>query len=189
MDIQLESNDSLTIDIVESGAVTWEDLMRCVKNFHYGRNSNRSDLSLVWYERKGSCSSKHAFLKHIADLNEIPNIELILCLYKMNGENTPKVGSVLKEFNLEYLPEAHCYIRFGSEAVDVTTMLSSFNTIESAVLEEQVIQPDQVTEYKVDYHKSYMKKWGTEHLSDKSFEELWEIREKCILALSADKNV
>lgn len=185
MDIQLESNDPLTIDIVESGVVTWEDLIRCVKNFHYGRNSNRSDLSLVWYERKGSCSSKHAFLKHIADLNEIPNIELILCTYKMTAENTPKVASVLKEFQLDYLPEAHCYIRFGSEAIDVTTMMSNFNSIEPDVLEEQIIQPEQVTNYKVDYHQSYMKKWGVEHHSDKSFEELWEIREKCIVALSS----
>jgi hypothetical protein len=185
MDIQLQSNDPLTIDIVESGVVTWEDLIRCVKNFHYGRNSNRSDLSLVWYERKGSCSSKHAFLKNIADLNKIPNIELMLCMFKMTAENTPKVGSVLKEYELEYIPEAHCYIRFGSEAIDVTTMTSSFDSIKSDVLEEQIIQPEQVTDYKVDYHKSYMRKWAAENHPSKSFDELWSIREKCILALSS----
>ena len=184
MEIQLESNDPLTIDIVESGVVTWEDLVRCVKTFHYGRNSNRSDLSLVWYERKGSCSSKHAFLKHIANLNEIPHVDLVLCMYEMNGSNTQKIGSVLTELNIDYLPEAHCYIRFNSEAIDVTTMTSSFSSIEKDILEEQIIQPEQTVEYKVDYHKDFLKKWGMENHPEFTFDELWAIREKCILALS-----
>lgn len=185
MDIQLESNDPLTIDIVESGVVSWEDLIRCVNTFHYGRNANRTDLTAVWYERKGTCSSKHAFLKYVADLNAIPNVELVLCLYKMNAENTAKVEPVLVEFNMDYLPEAHCYIRFNDEAIDVTTMTSKFSSIEADVIEEQIIQPEQVVEFKVDYHQSYMKKWGAENHPSKSFEELWTIREKCILALSA----
>lgn len=184
MDTQLHSSDPLTIDIVESGVVTWEDLIRCVKNFHYGRNANRSDLSLVWYERKGSCSSKHAFLKHVANLNKIENTELILCMYKMNAHNTQKIGSVLKEFNIDYLPEAHCYIRFDDEAIDVTMMNSSFDSIQSDVLEEQIIRPEQVSDYKVDYHKSFMRKWGVETHPSKSFDELWSIRERCISALS-----
>ena len=184
MDIQLESNDPLTIDIVESGVVSWEDLIRCVKTFHYGRNANRSDLSLVWYERKGSCSSKHAFLKHVADLNKIEGVHLILCLYKMTSQNTAKVGNVLDEFNLDYLPEAHCYIRFNDEDIDVTTMTSKFSSIEADVLEEQIIEPKQVAEFKVEYHQAYMKEWCLTNHPERSFEELWAIREKCILALT-----
>ncbi|MFK7786371.1 MAG: hypothetical protein AB8B56_14725 [Crocinitomicaceae bacterium] len=183
MDVLLESNDPLTIDIVESGVVTWEDLVRCVKNFHYGRNANRTDVSLVWYERKGSCSSKHAFLKHVADLNKIKNVELVLCMYRMNAQNTQKIGSVLEEFELDYLPEAHCYIRFESEAIDVTTPSSDFSSIQSDILEEQTILPEQVADFKVAYHKDYMKIWGAEHHPNKSFDDLWSIRERCITAL------
>jgi hypothetical protein len=184
MHVLLESNDPLTIDIVESGVVTWEDLVRCVKNFHYGRNANREDVSLVWYERKGTCSSKHSFLKHVADLNQIKNVELVLCMYEMNARNTYKVGTVLEESKLDYLPEAHCYIRFNSEPIDVTTPKSDFSSIQSDILEKQIIQPEQVTDFKVDYHKSYMKEWGEEHHPNKSFEELWATRERCISALS-----
>lgn len=183
MEFQLESNDPLTIDIVESGVVSWEDLIRCVKNFHYGRNANRSDVSLVWYERKGTCSSKHAFLKHIADLNKVPNVDLILCLYKMNAENTESVGTVLNEFNIDFLPEAHCYLRFKNEPIDVTTKSSDFSKIESDILEEQVIQPEQVNTFKVNYHKAYMKKWGETNHPTLPFEILWTIREKCISQL------
>lgn len=184
MDIQLESNDPLTIDIVESGVVSWEDLIRCVQTFHYGRNSNRSNLSLVYYERKGSCSSKHAFLKHMADLNDIKNVDLILCMYSMNSSNTPKVEPVLSKYKIDYLPEAHCYIRLETEAIDVTTMTSKFSSIEADVIEEQIIQPEQVIDFKVDYHQAYLRKWGLENHPELSFDELWAIREECILALS-----
>jgi hypothetical protein len=185
MDIQLTSNDPLTIDMVESGVVSWEDLIRCVRTFHYGRNANRADFSLVWYERKGSCSSKHAFLKMVADLNAIPKVELILCMYKMNGNNTAKVGTVLETFHLDYLPEAHCYLRFEGENIDVTTMSSSLEKIKYDVIEEQMISPGQVVEFKVDYHRDFMKKWAIENHPGRTFEELWEIRERCIEALES----
>ncbi len=185
MDIQLTSSDSLTIDIVESGVVSWEDLIRCVKTFHYDRNANRADVDLVWYERKGSCSSKHAFLKHVANLNRIDGVELMLCVYKMNAINTPKVSAVLKEFELEYVPEAHCYIRFHGEAIDVTTMTSSYSTINNDVIEEQVILPEKVLAFKVDYHKNFLHTWVLDTLPKRSFDEVWNAREACILALSA----
>lgn len=186
MDIQLTSSDPLTIDIVESGVVSWEDLIRCVRTFHYGRNANRADFNLVWYERKGSCSSKHAFLKHVADLNRIRGVELILCMYKMTGTNTPKVRAVLEEFNYDYLPEAHCYIRFEGENCDVTAMTSSVEKIEVDILETQRISPEQVVDYKVEYHMNYLRKWGMENHPERTFEELWRIRESCILALGED---
>ena len=85
---QLTSSDDLTMSIVESGVVSWQDLIRVVEQFHYGRNQNREDLELVWKERKGTCSSKHGFLKHVADLNEMADITLVLCIYKMNALNT-----------------------------------------------------------------------------------------------------
>lgn len=102
----------------------------------------------------------------------------------MTAQNTPKVGPVLKEFDLDYLPEAHCYLRVHSNPIDVTTMNSSFSSIAQDVLEEQVIEPEQVTDYKIDYHQNYMKSWGVQFHPNKSFEELWSFREKCILALS-----
>ena len=171
------------MDIVEAGVVSWEDLIRCVQTFHYGRNANRSDFSLVWYERKGSCSSKHAFLKMMADLNAIPNVDLVLCMYKMSATNTAKVGAVLEQYKLDYLPEAHCYLRFNGQALDVTTMTSNVSTIQADVLEEQNILPNQVIQFKVDYHQTYLKNWAIANHPETSFEELWAIREQCIKAL------
>lgn len=76
MGIQLQSTDPLTIDIVESGVVTWEDLVRCVRNFHSVPHVSSSDISNVWYDRAGSYDAKYAFLKHMASLNNVEDVDL-----------------------------------------------------------------------------------------------------------------
>jgi hypothetical protein len=53
------------------------ELIEKVKHIPYGRNSNRYDFTLVISENKGTCSSKHAFLKDFANKNNIPNINYI----------------------------------------------------------------------------------------------------------------
>lgn len=180
--IALTSNDELTTLIVESGVVTWDDLVRVVEQFHYGRNLNREDFDLVWSERKGTCSSKHAFLKHVADLNKIPDITLMLCIYEMKEENTEGVGDVLTQYKLSSIPEAHCYLSTPMGKIDVTTAQSSFSKIANDVLKEEIINAVDVVKYKVQQHKSFVDLWAEKntHLSGS---EVWKIREACIQAL------
>jgi hypothetical protein len=180
----LLSNDLLTAFIKNSGIQNWNELSDLVAKLPYGRNANRTDFSLVLSERKGTCSSKHAFLKTVADLNQIPDVKLILGMYKMNKENTPGIGSVLVGNQLDYLPEAHCYLQISGEKFDFTSEYSSFNRIKNVILTEIEITPEQVGDWKVDYHKSYMKNWQKEQSVSLSFEDLWSIREKCIANLS-----
>ena len=180
----LGSNDVLTQLIKSYNTDNWLDLVSRTKNLPYGRNQNRKDFSLVWKEQKGTCSSKHAFLKHVADLNNIPNIELILGMYKMNNLNTPKIGSVLSDHHLEYIPEAHCYLKINDERLDFTSTTSDFSKIENDILLEKEITPQQVAEFKVEFHKAYLKDWIQTHDIPFSFEEVWKIREQCIANLS-----
>ena len=49
----------------------------------------------------------------LTDLNNIPNIKLILGMYKMRTTNTPKIGTTLSEHQLDYMPEAHCYLKIN----------------------------------------------------------------------------
>ena len=182
--IMLNSSDDLTSDLLEAGVVTWDDIVRSVQCFHYGRNSNRNDLNLVWYERRGSCSSKHAFLKHVAILNDLPNIELILSFYRMNDINTPGIGQTLIENGLSYIPEAHCYIKVNGKELDVTTIYSDFKKYKNDIIDSKVIQVNDVFENKMVWHKEFIEEWMIETNQSKSFEELWTIRESCIEQLS-----
>lgn len=162
----------------------WNELVDYVKLIPYGRNSNRSDFSLVIKENKGTCSSKHAFLKDYADKNSISNVNLYIGIFKMTETNTAKIYPLLSDNEIEYIPEAHCYLKIDGIPIDITTSESFYDKIKDAILEEIKIEPNQVSEFKVDYHKNFIKKWITETNQSKTFEEIWAIRENCISKLS-----
>ncbi len=163
--------------------MTFQETINFVKQIPYGRNANREDFSLVITENKGTCSSKHAYLKDFAIKNNIPNVNLIIGMYKMNEQNT-KIGTILSDNNLEYLPEAHCYLKIDEKTVDITSNDANFNKIKADLLEEIEIEPYKVAYFKVNYHQEYIKKWLLETNSKFSFDEIWGIRELCILKLS-----
>lgn len=162
----------------------FQTLLSFVKNLPYGRNTNRQDLYLVISERKGTCSSKHAFLKTVAMENNFSEVKLVLGIYKMNETNTPKIFPALSENDLDYIPEAHCYLKYKNERIDVTSATSDFARIKNDILEEIEIIPEQVIKFKVDFHKSYIKRWLQENELNFTFEEIWELREKCIENIS-----
>ncbi len=79
---QLMSSDNITGLLLDKNISTWHTTISYIQHLPYGRSSSRSDLSTVIRENCGTCSSKHALLKSIADRNSIPNVNLILCIYK-----------------------------------------------------------------------------------------------------------
>ncbi|MDI1255689.1 MAG: hypothetical protein PSV16_06275 [Flavobacterium sp.] len=186
MEYKLLSNGKLTQLISEKGIATFSKAIHYVKNLPYGRNASRTDFSLVISEGKGSCSSKHAFLKALADENKIPNITLFIGIYKMNCTNTPKTTSILTANSIVFIPEAHCYLKIENEYCDATAATSCFENIKSVILEEIIIAPFQVGNFKIEYHQAFLKKWLSENKSVFTFEDFWKIREQCIEALSTN---
>ena len=184
MNYTLTSKDKLTQLAKNKGINTWNELTTYVKSLPYGRNNNRFEFGLVFSEGKGTCSSKHALLKKIADLNNIPNVKLILGIYRMTQSNTPKIGNELEKYSIEFIPEAHCYLEVNRTKMDFTTDHSEFKKIESDIIEEKEIKPEQVAEFKVDYHKNHIKTWLTAINSEFDFNQFWNIREKCIKNLT-----
>lgn len=164
--------------------MNFESLIEKVKHIPYGRNSIRNDFSLVISENKGTCSSKHAFLKEFADKNNIKNVKLFIGIFKMTESNTSKIYPLFSENELSYIPEAHCYLKINGIPVDATTTESFYQIIKNEIIEELEIIPSQASHFKVIYHQEFIKKWILETKQNKSFEEIWRIREQCILKLS-----
>lgn len=165
------------------GLHDWNSVVQYVQRLPYGRNENRHDFGLVLSKGKGSCSSKHALLKSIADENAI-NVKLILGIYKMNNRNTKGIGDTLDGSGLDYIPEAHCYLSIGGQRFDFTNPHSDISTILPDILCEIAIQPEQVIDFKVDFHKDYIRNWIESEKIPLDFETVWVLREKCIVRLS-----
>ena len=163
--------------------MNWIETLNFVRHIPYGRNSNRKDFMLVISENRGTCSSKHAYLKDFALKNNIPNVKLLVGIYKMNEQNT-KIGKILSDNKLSFIPEAHCYLKIDNEIIDVTSKDADIDKIKADLVQEIEIEPYQVSDFKVNYHQNYIKNWITETNSKFTFDEIWEIREKCIELLS-----
>ena len=185
MDYKLTSEESLTQLLHTKKVFTWNEAVAYIQCIPYGRNASRTDFSLVITENKGTCSSKHALLKEIAIQNHIPNVELIIGLYEMNSSNTPGIGNVLPQTNLDFIPEAHCYLKINGRYLDITTKEAEFDKIKNVILSEIEIEPCQVGDFKIQYHQEFLKNWLAESGLELTFEALWNIREKCITNLSS----
>ena len=83
----LSSKSKLSNALIELGVLSWSEALDYIARLPYGRNKNRFDFNLVLSEQKGSCSSKHGFLKTIAEENNIADVKLMLGIYKMNRSN------------------------------------------------------------------------------------------------------
>lgn len=178
--LPLDATDELTKLVKDKNISNWSELIEFTRNLPYGRNANREDLALVIEEGKGTCSSKHAFLKKIAELNRFEHVQLILGMYKMNSLNTPEIGDALSATGLAYIPEAHCYLKLNNRRIDITNTNADIDLLAGDIMKEIVICPEQVNIFKVDYHKKFLKTWINENEIDMSFEEFWKARERCI---------
>ena len=187
MDVTLDSSEILTTLVRSTSINSWENLISHVQLLPYGRNSSRSDLSLVIIEGKGTCSSKHAFLAKVAAENHLEEVQLFIGIYKMNAINTPGIGASLQQHKLDYIPEAHCYLKIEGVSKDFTSAASNFSNIEQELMEEIEITSSQVVNFKIAYHQKFLRKWLVDQDIHLNFEELWSIREQCIENLTTLK--
>ncbi len=183
MNFKIAAAKPLSILVRKSNILFWEDIVTHIQHLPYGRNANRYDLSLAFKEQKGTCSSKHAFLAELANENNIDSIQLVLGMYQMNSENT-NIGNTIANSGLDYIPEAHCYLKIDQKRLDITSSNSSFEKIQNVLLKEIEIRPKDVAEYKVAYHKKFLKKWLHTENIPLTFDDVWNIREQCIAFLS-----
>ena len=184
---QLSKSKVLSKLVIDLGMTSFFDLYKHVHQLPYGRNSNRYDLELVIKEEMGTCSSKHAFLKQVAIENNFDKLSLWIGIYKMNAKNTTGINSVLEKHNLDYIPEAHCYLKHDNRRYDITFPESTSLKFEDFLLIEEEIIPEQIGLYKVNMHQDYLKKWIKTSNIAYSFEDIWKVRENCILALQNKK--
>ena len=100
---------------INEGFHDFESISSYLKSLPYGRNSDTSNFKLVLTEKKGTCTSKHALLKEIAIENNQDTVKLLVGVHKMTNKNTPGIESLLNKYNLNYLPQAHTYLKINDE--------------------------------------------------------------------------
>ena len=183
--IRLKASGPITSAFMERGVSSFRDAARLIAALPYRRNSARSDHLIVLRENKGTCSTKHSLLARLAQEQKL-TIALCIGIYEMDGLNTPGVGPVLDAHCLASIPEAHCYLKRGSQRIDVTSARAdrTRRPIERFLVELD-IAPEQAGSYKSQFHQEFMRGWmkSASRSPVFSFDKLWAVREACIRAL------
>ncbi|WP_188208117.1 hypothetical protein [Alkalibacillus aidingensis] len=181
--IRLKGN--ISKQFLERGLNDFHQTIDWVAHLPYGRTSKRSQYKLVLSEEKGTCSTKHALLAKLSSEQGREDIKLFTGIYEMNKVNTPEIGEVLGQYDLEAIPEAHCYLKYGDERFDFTRVESMDDPIDSFLIEKE-ITPLQIGDFKFAFHRVYIAKWLREkELADQlTVDQIWGIREECVGALT-----
>ena len=181
---KLDKSKPLSKLCINEGFNDFKSISNYFKSLPYGRNSDKSNMKLVLSEKKGTCATKHAFLKELALENNQDTIKLYVGVYRMNDDNTSGVKPILTKYRLNYLPQAHTYLKINGELFDMTrSEISETNFMDDLIFEEE-ISPDQVVDYKRELHQNFLKEWINKENINYTFDEIWAIREEGIEILS-----
>ena len=184
-DFEIKSSGQISKEFVGRNILTFNQASLFVRELPYGRNADKNNLASVFTDGCGTCSTKHALLKTLADENNFKTVKLIVGLFKMNKKNTPEISATLLQNKLEYIPEAHCYLKYEDQIIDMTKLNSKPSDFLDDLLEEIEILPEQISDYKVNYHKNYLTTWLANNKEIKfTLNDIWKIREQCIQDLA-----
>jgi hypothetical protein len=95
------------------------DACRYVHELPYGYNTDRDDLMILFKEKFGSCTTKHAVIATLAAELGLP-IEKAVGIYVMSEEIVADTGTILDKYGLPYVPMVHCFLVYGEHRVDLT---------------------------------------------------------------------
>ncbi len=123
----LSSNDVITNSFKKLRIFEFSDAANYVQNLSYKRNQDKENPIVVLVENGGTCSTKHALLKRLATENSKDDLSLMIGVFSMNEENTPKISPILRKFGIAEIPEAHCYLKYNEEYLDFTRKNSKSN--------------------------------------------------------------
>lgn len=172
----------LSADLHSKRITSLKNLLDWLRDLPYGRNSDRSDFTLVPKENKGTCSTKHALVRAVAIENNWPDVDLYIGFFFMDANLYPQLKSVLETGGLEGLPEAHTFLVIDGNSMDITTKNSPI--AEEMIVDEMDIEPEGIGDLKESIHKGFMADWAEEEKINLPLDQLWATREACIKELS-----
>jgi hypothetical protein len=184
LDFSIHAQGPISVQFLQKGIADFSAACKFVRALPYARNSNKYQNDIVLKEGFGTCSTKHALLAELVAEHNVNNVRLILGIFLMRPENTPRVAEILRVHKLHGIPEAHTYLRTDSEIIDCTGVNFSTQNFLPDLIHEIEIVPNQISEYKPRYHQQVIESWLAEnaHITY-TMPEIWAIREACIAAL------
>ena len=104
---------------LDLGIRSFQEACRYVHDLPYGYNSDRDDLMILFKEKMGTCTTKHAVIATLAAELGLP-ITRGVGIYAMTEAIVTGTDKILTEYSLPYVPMIHCFLEYGNYRVDLT---------------------------------------------------------------------
>ena len=111
--------DPLSKEFLGLDIRSFHEACRYVYELPYGYNSDRDDLMILFKEKMGTCTTKHAVIGTLAQVLGLP-VHKHVGIYAMTEELVTGTRRLLDEFGLPYIPMLHCFLVYGDFRVDLT---------------------------------------------------------------------
>ena len=183
MNFQIQPLGEVSVKFLASNCSDFQSACEFIAQLPYKRNLQKEDVTCVFKDNGGTCSTKHAVLRKLAMEQNQLDVKLMLGIFKMDAIYSHKIQATLEKKQLKYIPEAHNYLKIGTDYFDFTTPKANYKSIESKILLEQEIEYNEITTEKVGIHKAFLECWLVTEKIDYSLPEIWQIREQCIADL------
>ena len=110
---------SITVEFQGMGIRSFLEACRYVYELPYGYNSDRDELMILFKEKMGTCTTKHAVIATLAAELGLP-ITRGVGIYAMTEAIVTGADKILTEYGLPYVPMIHCFLEYGNYRVDLT---------------------------------------------------------------------
>jgi hypothetical protein len=181
----IQPSGSLSFLFLQKGIHTFQQATEYIRGLPFKRNTDKSDPLCVLNDGFGTCGTKHATLRRLAEEQGLMDVDLVIGIFKMSAHNMPELTGLLEKESLPYIPEAHCYLRIKGKILDCMNTSFNIGEYEEEIIVERIISPEQITDLKVQFHQAFLKNWKQVCQIEQTFEEIWALREKCIRYLEA----
>lgn len=106
-------------EFLSLGITFFMDACRYVHRLPYGYNSDRDDILILFKEKMGSCTTKHAVIATLAEELNLP-IQKQIGIYAMTDDIVTGTQRILEKYELPYVPMVHCFLAYQKKQVDLT---------------------------------------------------------------------
>jgi hypothetical protein len=104
---------------MDLGIRSFQEACQYVHGLPYGYNSDRDDLMILFQEKMGTCSTKHAVIATLAAELGLP-VTRGVGIYAMTEAIVTGTDQILAEYRLPYVPMIHCFLEYENYRVDLT---------------------------------------------------------------------
>jgi len=101
------------------GRLTFQAACRYVLELPYGYNSDKNDLMILFKEKMGTCTTKHAVIGSLAEELGLP-VAKHVGIYRMTEELVTGTKAILDKHRLPNVPMLHCFLVYNRFRVDLT---------------------------------------------------------------------